>query len=358
MTNELVPKGLRQWRRDRQLASDQRAGSWAKTNVLRRRAEFVHRAWLEVLGLPLLALVFSSVVLLMPHWSRDFALGAILASGIWGSVLYVTVMSGTVPQYMGGVAEEFTAQELRRLRRRRWHLANGVLLKKADIDHVAVGPGGVLVVESKYSSSGWDDGHVTKDRLSRAVRQAQDNQHDLLLFLEQVAPRVAVPRQLVRAVVVLWGRPYGTEDVATSNGVTVVHGPQLREWLGSLADDGVAPEQVAAAWAKVCDHTAVRDKAELHRLGPPPRSLQDWLFDLGRAFGIAGAGLLAELEAVRATGSAWFLAVGAALASLAWAARQLKLRRLWWFAWLTGTQAVTALFAVAYVADWVLRLTR
>jgi hypothetical protein len=305
----------------------------------------------------LVALAFSPVVLLMPHWSREFALGTILASGVWGSVLYVTVMSGTVPQSMGGMAEEFTAQELRRLHRRRWHLANGVLLKKADIDHVAIGPGGVLVVESKYSSSGWEDGRFTNDRLSRAVRQAQGNQHDLLLFLEQVEPRVAVPPQLVRAVVVLWGRPYKTQEVVTTAGVAIVPGPQLRRWLGSVTDEGVAPEQVAATWAKVREHTAVRDKAELERLGPPPQSFQDWLFDLGRGVGIAGAGLVAELEAVRATGPAWFPAVGAALASLAWGAHQLKLRRLWCFAWLTGTQAVTALFAVAYVATWVLRLT-
>jgi hypothetical protein len=51
------------------------------------------------------------------------------------------------------------------------------------------------------------------------------------------------------------------------------------------------------------------------------------------------------------------LAVGGGLAVLAWGASRLNVRRLWWLAWLTGTQAVTALLAVAYAATWVLHLT-
>jgi hypothetical protein len=356
LTDAVALNSLRERRRDHELGSDERAGSWAKANVLRRRAEFVRLAWQEVLAWPLLAVVASPVVLLMPHWSRAFALGAILASGAWGSVLYVTVMSGAVPQQMGGTAEEWSAQELRRLHRRRWHLANGVLLKKGDIDHVVIGPGGVLVVESKYSSSGWEGGHVSEDRVNGAIGQARQNHHDLLLFLEQVAPRVAVPHELVRAVVVLWGRPHGTENVVTTRGVTVVHGPQFREWLGSVPDEGFAPEDVAAAWRKLREHTGRRDKADLERLGPPPQHPRDWLFDFGRAMGVGGAGMLAAAEAVRATGPPWFLVVGAGLASLSWVVCRLKLRRLWWFAWLSGTQAVTVLYGVAYVATWAVHI--
>jgi hypothetical protein len=132
----------------------------------------VRRAWPAVLGIPLISVCLAPLVLLVPHWARQFALGVILSSGVWASVLFVTVMSGTVPQYAGGLAEQFTATELRALRRRQWHLANGVMLKKGDIDHVVVGPGGVLVVESKYSSSGWVGGRFSDDQVKRAVRQA------------------------------------------------------------------------------------------------------------------------------------------------------------------------------------------
>ena len=156
----------------------------------------------------------------------------------------------------------------------------------------------------------------------------------------------------------VWLTPsHGTKDVVTTDGVTIVHGPQFRDWLGSILDERFAPEDVAAARAKLREHTGTRDKAVLERLGPPPQHPRDWLFDLGRGVFVAGAGLVAGLELVRATGPAWFLGVGAGLASLSWAASRLKLRRLWWFAWLTGTQAVTALFAVPYAAAWVLHLT-
>ena len=215
-----------------------------------------------------------------------------------------------MPQSMGGMAEEFTAQELRRLHRRRWHLANGVLLKKADIDHVAIGPGGVLVVESKYSSSGWEDGRFTNDRLSRAVRQAQGNQHDLLLFLEQVEPRVAVPLSSFAPLSCSGAGPTRPRRWSRTAGVAIVPGPQLRRWLGLLPTRALHPSRSRPHGRRSVSTPPCEIKLSFERLGPPPQSFQDWLFDLGRGVGIAGAGLVAELEAVRATGPAWFPAVG------------------------------------------------
>ena len=68
--------------------------------------------------------------------------------------MVVITLSGTILRARA-VGEQWTARELRSLRKRDWHLANGLLLRRvADIDHVVIGPGGVLVIETKYSSDG------------------------------------------------------------------------------------------------------------------------------------------------------------------------------------------------------------
>jgi hypothetical protein len=79
---------------------------------------------------------------------------------------------------------------------------------------------------------------------------------------------------------------------------------------------------------------------------------------VGSAVAVGIAGFVAGAEALRATAPAWFLPVGAALGSLVWPALRLKVPRLYRLAWLTGTQAITLLLAVAYVATWVLHLVR
>jgi hypothetical protein len=147
------PTAIIQRQEERQLASDQRSGSFARAEVVRKRREFIRRAWWVVV-MPLLgALVACLLVLLLPHWCREFALGIILTSGVWGSIMVVVTLSDTIPRAMGGVGEEWTARELRRMRRRGWHLANGLPLRPAaDVDHVVIGPGGVSVMETKYSA--------------------------------------------------------------------------------------------------------------------------------------------------------------------------------------------------------------
>jgi hypothetical protein len=102
---------------------------------------------------------------------------------------------------------------------------------------------------------------------------------------------------------------------------------------------------------------AQRDRQELAEMGPLPRTFSDWFRLAASVVLVAGAGYLAEVETLRATGWAWFLPVGAGLGGLGYAAHRFGIGRPWWQAWLFGTQLVTTLLAVAYVATWVLQLT-
>lgn len=84
---------------------------------------------------------------------------------------------------MGETAEQWTASDLRLLDRRGWKVAHGVRLgRRGDIDHVALGPGGLLVVESKWRSEGWNDRYVT-EVVERAVDQVRHGAKEVRLML-------------------------------------------------------------------------------------------------------------------------------------------------------------------------------
>lgn len=348
-------EGLFRWWDERRLAGDTRAGAWPRAQLLARRQKFLRRAWSVVIVPLVVGVVISPLVLLLPGWARGFGLGLVLASGIWLSVLLLVTLSGIGPLYMGEMAEQNTAQELRRLRPHGWRLANHVLLspQSYDIDHLAVGPGGALVVETKHSAGGWHD-NFTRERTEQAIDGIRKKRDYVVSFLQPY-----VPRSAVRAVLVLAGDTSKTDPISTTDsGVTVVPMARLREWLASeVHDQGISTGSVASAWSKVMARVAQRDRQELAEMGPLPRTFSDWFRLAASVVLVAGAGYLAEVETLRATGWAWFLPVGAGLGGLGYAAHRFGIGRPWWQAWLFGTQLVTTLLAVAYVATWVLQLT-
>ena len=119
--------------------------------------------------------VIAGVAFVIP-W--QFARGLFVGVGVSALVVaigyLVLALSGTVARGMGATAEMWTASELRRHRKHGWLIINGLALEGRDIDHVLVGPGGVVVVESKWSADGWD--LRTPDRaLVKAVDQVVTN---------------------------------------------------------------------------------------------------------------------------------------------------------------------------------------
>src|SRR5438067_7752165 len=106
-----VPAPLMRWKRERELSSDQRAGSWTRANVRRRQRAFVKRHWVAVLAIPLLTVALTPLALLMPDWSRMFLAGTLVTTGVWIAVVLVLLGSGTGCLMMGDVGEQWTAQE-------------------------------------------------------------------------------------------------------------------------------------------------------------------------------------------------------------------------------------------------------
>jgi hypothetical protein len=112
--------------------------------------------------------------------------------------LVVVTFSGSTAMTVGASAEEWTASELRR--HHRWRLVNGLSLKY-EIDHIAVGSGGVLVVETKWSAQPWDDADpISRSRIEKAQRQVEQNLLHVTLLPEAVGrhPRVRASCPVLR----------------------------------------------------------------------------------------------------------------------------------------------------------------
>jgi hypothetical protein len=342
-----MPATLSRRIRERELASDQRAGSWTRANVRRRQREFVKARWLYVLAMPLLAMVLTPLTLLMPSWSRMFLAGALVTSGIWIAVVLVLLGSGTGCLMMGDVGEQWTAQELRPLQRRGWKLINRMLLKRGDIDHVAIGPGGVLVVETKWSGDRWALDR-TDARIQGAVDQVRRSSRSLRLFLKDV-----IGDAPVRSLVVLWdpeGRPGREIDV---DGVAVVPGPSLPEWLKAVENRDLTPEAAECAWRKLERHLSDRDAYELEKEGPPPKAGLDVVWEWGRFIAALIAGVWVAAELVRVFGTVAGVALDATvLLGFGLLAHRFEKLRFAALGWLGGTQFLTVAFLGALAFDW------
>jgi len=245
--------------RDRRLAGDVRAGSWARAKAQRRQWAFVRTNWrhFAVFGIAAAAFIAAGAALMPAGFRRGLTVGVGGSTVVSTVVVFVLLATGVGPARMGATAEQWTASELRPLRRRGWKLVNHFGLGFGDLDHLLIGPAGLIVVETKWSSHGWRT--VAQDQ---ALRDAVDQVERSARQLELWAPirKAGLP---VRAAVFLWGsgdsmveRPLPEEI----DGVTIIHGvPAAKAWRSGVLDSnaGVTVDQVDAATASVVNICAI-----------------------------------------------------------------------------------------------------
>jgi hypothetical protein len=213
------------------------------------------------------------VAAFMPNaFLRGLVLGVLLAAvpgALWAWTVQVT---GTGPVMMGDQAEQWTAAELRKLRRHGWRVVNHFLLRNDDIDHVLTGPGGAYAIETKWSASPWES-DFGRARQRDAIRQVAANAR--LMSLWHPLRKLTIT---ARPVVVLWGgdvknwRP--TNSIQVIDGVLVVAGPALSGWLGSLGGDVLNPSQIEDVWTAIEAHVTRRDPYVRHA-HPVPASVTE-----------------------------------------------------------------------------------
>ncbi|MCW2852313.1 MAG: hypothetical protein JWM84_1977 [Nocardioides sp.] len=237
---------------------------------------------------------------LSPH---EFLRGVFVGTSLTGAtaaVWFVVVQStGTAPIMMGDQAEQWTAQAIRKLGRN-WRVVNRFLLSSSgDLDHVAVGPAGVLVVETKWSASSWHSRDGI-ERVHAAVGQVQRSTRQLRLWTEVKKASVRV-----RPVVVLWGGGgwADTEPVRYIDGVAVVEGNAFRDWLRALEPDPASSQETTqAVWDALDTQARLRDGHD-PAAAAIPLSVNDFLIKLGLFVAAAALGFTAIATVLNTTGS-------------------------------------------------------
>ena len=325
-------------RRERELASAARAGSWSRRRALELQYRYVRRGWPRLAIFCLLMAAFSTFVLFVPERFRSFALGAWLAAVAGVVVHLVVVYSGSATFLVGDLGEQWTHDELRHLAGRSWKIVHRVLFRAAeDIDHVLIGPGGVVVVETKWSADDWRSRRM-RPRIADAAAQVQENARVMKLVLRSVLGDAPV-----RSIVALW--PGDPELLREHIGDTVVMGGQeLRQWVESLPENELSPDAITRAWSVVAEHLARRDAADVLRLGPPPASPWQAIQQAAEAVSGFVLGAYAGATVVSWLPTPWLVAIGLAPAVIAWRFR--RSRRVLLTAFAVGDVVLVVLLVI------------
>ena len=181
-----IPVRLRDRHRRAQLASDRRAGTHSRREVRALQRRWLRRHWMPIVLVAVLAIVmagFINVFVWQP--AAPYAIGALLASAAWWVYTMMLETGGVTPKRSGITAEQWTADELRKLRKG-WWVVNHVMLVNSDVDHVLLGPGGFLAVETKFRSD-WGNG---MQNLESMARTAHNSAHDVASRLRLKTRRV------------------------------------------------------------------------------------------------------------------------------------------------------------------------
>ena len=320
---------------------------WVRAEAARREFAFLRRAWPRLTVLVLVAAVFITGLSLLVH--DDFLRGlvvGVLSTTVVALIAVLTLeVSGTAATRMGGTAEQWTASELRPLRRSGWRLINHYLLG-VEVDHLLIGPAGVIVVETKWSRTRWHldiPDRFTADAVTQVNRAAQQ------VALWDVVKKAGCP---VRPVLFLWSSEPGDSAIGSQlvfrDGVTILQGRRsAAAWRQRV--EQAAPHLTSAAVealaAAAVDKLAQRDRHEAARQPPPP-SFDRISRTVFGSFLAALAGMYLMLE-VLSHGLYWpALAVGIAAFGLGIYARRFKPLRRIADAWLAAIGGVGVLAIV------------
>jgi hypothetical protein len=113
---------------------------------------------LRLTGFLVVYLAFCAVAVTLYHrWGHPgfgWFLGGVLVGALPDYFSTFLITQGVAQRQMGGDAEELTAEELEALDRRVWRVFQDVPVRYGSVDHVAVGPGRVCAIETKWTSAG------------------------------------------------------------------------------------------------------------------------------------------------------------------------------------------------------------
>jgi Nuclease-related domain len=210
------------------------AGHRLKRQLRQRRREIARTRWKPLAVFALSYAVCAVAVTLLISWLSGHSWGVFMG-GIWLGGFVVmnysifTFIDGEASRLSNGFdAESNTAHELRRLRRDGWRVVHNIHFEAGDVDHVAVGPGGVVAIETKASTADWDF-LVRQGVISNWAKQAKQG-----AFRTHHLVKSRAKIDIVTApIVVTWvgGQP---AEQTSIDGVTVMGGSLIVDYLREL----------------------------------------------------------------------------------------------------------------------------
>jgi len=212
------------------------------------------------------------IVALGPPEGRPYLIGTGAVSVLFLGYVILT-LDGAEGIRIRADAERWSSSALRRLGRPHWRVVDNVPFEDGDVDHVAIGPTGVLAVETKFTSFPWEVRETgLEGPLDRPVDQAKLGARRIRLFLKsrgldvQVAPALAV-----------WG-PGSTRLVADSiDGVVLMIGREAERWHDQLPGTGhrFTDDEMARIESVLRDHISENDKTRRRGRRHPRLGLED-----------------------------------------------------------------------------------
>lgn len=250
-----------------------RPGDWARQQSNAVRWRFFKRTFfIDPKGfvLPVLLILAASAFILFESARINIELvgGALAGALVGGAAVWFLGLlgahSGATNKRVGADAEEFTAQELQKLKK---HVCiHGLEFDGRDVDHTLIGPSGVFALETKWTSVPLSL-DVADERTAKFLDRAWWAA-GRIRALVRLAGEVEVD---VRPALVLWGP--GIPDLATGhsqiNGVQVLIGRSADQWR-ALFEAAKLDSSVVLAASNVVEEFQ-RQQLESSTVGGGPR---------------------------------------------------------------------------------------
>jgi hypothetical protein len=187
-----------------------------------------------------MAVIIVGVALMEPDtFTRGFILGAGVVATAWMLVALVLSSDASYTWRRGAQAEQDTAGLFRRALPG-CTLLHGISLVSGDIDHVAIGPSGVLAIETKWTGDQWERARGRSRAFIAALDQAKQSARRIQSFLQTKGYNTTV-----QPVLVAWGpgAPTFGDSVKYIDSVLVIEG---RKWpqLTELFQGEISPDQI------------------------------------------------------------------------------------------------------------------
>lgn len=211
--------------------------SAAGASALQKYRRLMINWWWEIrwsiayfIGLAAVGLVAAIVFNVGP--TVMFLLGASFGIGLFGATVAFAFEPREAANWRRGVeGEQSTGAQLEKLAAQGWQTVHDRALKKSNVDHVLVGPGGVFAIDSKNLSSRIEviDGVLHTDGFAnqRLARNARGIAAQINATIKAATPH----NVWVEAVLVLWGD--FEQNYAQGDRITYVAGETLTPWLHS-----------------------------------------------------------------------------------------------------------------------------